>query len=74
MPIRCCAITPHALETAIVSAGSAQITNDRLVGEAGWLLFDAGSASSIRTSLDLDRHWRNARTVSSHNPVIYKAA
>ena len=21
----------------------------------------------------LDRHWRNARTVSSHNPVIYKA-
>lgn len=20
-----------------------------------------------------DRHWRNARTVSSHNPAIYKA-
>ena len=22
---------------------------------------------------DLDRHWRNARTVASHNPVAFKA-
>jgi alkylation response protein AidB-like acyl-CoA dehydrogenase len=27
----------------------------------------------IRQGKSLDRHWRNARTVSSHNPLIYKA-
>ena len=63
-----------ALDQAVIGAASAQISNTRLVGESAWLLFDAGSASSTDTALDLDRHWRNARTVSSHNPVIYKAA
>jgi len=30
-------------------------------------------ASDTRVSKALDRHWRNARTLSSHNPVVYKA-
>ena len=25
-----------------------------------------------RNAVHLDRHWRNARTLASHNPVIYK--
>ncbi|MGL6020647.1 MAG: monooxygenase, partial [Gibbsiella quercinecans] len=36
-------------------------------------LFNALGASDTRVSKALDRHWRNARTLSSHNPVIYKA-
>jgi hypothetical protein len=36
-------------------------------------LFDTGGASAIARALNLDRHWRNARTVPSHNPLAYKA-
>lgn len=35
-------------------------------------VFNALSASSTDAGLALDRHWRNARTAASHNPVIYK--
>lgn len=36
-------------------------------------IFDAGGASSIRSASHLDRHWRNLRTLFSHNPTVYKA-
>lgn len=62
-----------SLESVAVESAAAQVTNTRLAGEAGWLLFDAASASALDVDLALDRHLRNARTVSSHNPVIYKA-
>jgi alkylation response protein AidB-like acyl-CoA dehydrogenase len=32
-------------------------------------VFDVGGASSTARSRGLDRHWRNARTIASHNPV-----
>ena len=35
-------------------------------------LFEVGGASSVDTDLALDRHWRNARTIAVHNPVLYK--
>jgi alkylation response protein AidB-like acyl-CoA dehydrogenase len=35
-------------------------------------LFEVGGASITSEGLRLDRHWRNARTVSVHNPLIYK--
>lgn len=36
-------------------------------------LFEVGGASAVGTTLALDRHWRNARTIASHNPARYKA-
>lgn len=36
-------------------------------------LFDVTGASSISREKALDRHWRNARTVATHNPAIFKA-
>ena len=36
-------------------------------------LFDVGGASAATRRKNLDRHWRNARTLSSHNPASYKA-
>jgi len=45
------------------------VTN--LVLEATTLLFDALGASAARRTHGLDRLWRNARTISSHNPRIY---
>lgn len=35
-------------------------------------IFEVGGASALDESLHLDRHWRNVRTLSSHNPVIYR--
>ena len=35
-------------------------------------LFNALGASASTTEKQLDRFWRNARVVSSHNPLIYK--
>ncbi|MDH6194784.1 alkylation response protein AidB-like acyl-CoA dehydrogenase [Mycobacterium frederiksbergense] len=36
-------------------------------------VFDTLGASGVSEELGLDRHWRNARTLASHNPVLYKA-
>jgi alkylation response protein AidB-like acyl-CoA dehydrogenase len=36
-------------------------------------VFDALGASGVSEDLGLDRHWRNARTLASHNPRVYKA-
>lgn len=44
-----------------------------LVLRAATHLFDALGASATRATNALDRHWRNARTVASHNPLVYKA-
>ncbi|WP_018262095.1 acyl-CoA dehydrogenase family protein [Methylobacterium sp. WSM2598] len=43
-----------------------------LVLDATTLLFDALGASATARSLGLDRYWRNARTIASHNPRIYR--
>lgn len=36
-------------------------------------IFDALGASGVSEETALDRHWRNARTLASHNPRVYKA-
>lgn len=61
------------LTEVIVASAQTQVLNTRLAGEATWELFNAASASATNGDQALDRHWRNARTISSHNPVIYKA-
>lgn len=43
-----------------------------LVLAATTALFDALGASAVKAGLGLDRHWRNARTIASHNPRIYR--
>ncbi|MGM4893352.1 acyl-CoA dehydrogenase [Tardiphaga sp. 839_C3_N1_4] len=64
--------TKPALDAALASS-KAKIVVDELAIRSGSLLFDAGGASATKKSDNLDRHWRNARTLSSHNPVTYKA-
>ncbi|MEV6930271.1 acyl-CoA dehydrogenase family protein [Dactylosporangium sp. NPDC051485] len=41
--------------------------------QATTTVFDALGASGVSETLLLDRHWRNARTLASHNPRVYKA-
>jgi alkylation response protein AidB-like acyl-CoA dehydrogenase len=44
----------------------------RLVLEASTRLFEVGGASAVSTRAALDRHWRNVRTLASHNPVAQR--
>lgn len=58
---------------AEIETGKAQVIVSELILRAATDLFNALGASGISINKALDRHWRNARTVASHNPLIYKA-
>lgn len=51
----------------------AQVAVPGLVLQAAQTVFDLGGGSLVDGRLGLDRHWRNARTLSNHNPVHLKA-
>jgi alkylation response protein AidB-like acyl-CoA dehydrogenase len=50
-----------------------KVVVDTLALKASTLLFEVGGASATKQSAQLDRHWRNIRTLASHNPTVYKA-
>ncbi|MEV0248925.1 acyl-CoA dehydrogenase family protein [Nocardia sp. NPDC050712] len=58
--------------TAYLDTSAAQVVVIEAVLDAATRAFDAGGSSAVRNSVHLDRHWRNARTLASHNPVVYK--
>ena len=60
------------MNEAAVAAYEAQVTASEDVLAATTLIFDALGSSGVDTSIALDRHWRNARTIASHNPRVYK--
>jgi alkylation response protein AidB-like acyl-CoA dehydrogenase len=62
-----------ALADVAIEVAKAQLIAERLALSAAQRLFDTGGASATSRTLNLDRHWRNARTVASHNPLAYKA-
>lgn len=57
---------------AELQSAQAQVAAVELILRATSDLFNSLGASATRTGKQLDRHWRNARTAASHNPVIYK--
>ncbi|MBB5512555.1 alkylation response protein AidB-like acyl-CoA dehydrogenase [Neomicrococcus aestuarii] len=56
-----------------LESGQAQVVLVPLVTDAAGQIFNTLGASSTSTAKALDRYWRNARTVATHNPYIYKA-
>ncbi|TDV16245.1 acyl-CoA dehydrogenase family protein [Paraburkholderia caballeronis] len=50
-----------------------QIVIDQTL-EAATLLFETGGASATSEALRLDRYWRNARVLASHNPATLREA
>lgn len=57
---------------AELDSARGQIVIADLVLQATTQLCNALSASATSETKRLDRHWRNARTAASHNPIIYK--
>lgn len=64
---------PDLFREASLRAAKSKVVIDELALTAATRLFDVGGASAAKQSARLDRHWRNIRTISSHNPVAYKA-
>ncbi len=64
---------PSALDSSWRAVEAAQLVITTNVLDAATLVFDALGSSGTSTGIALDRHWRNARTVSSHNPRVTRA-
>lgn len=66
------ATSSEVFDRADIAVFSAQSQVIRLVLGLTTQLFEVGGASAVTEAFRLDRHWRNARTLASHNPVIYR--
>jgi alkylation response protein AidB-like acyl-CoA dehydrogenase len=62
-----------ALRVAAVEVAQAQVVASQAALRAAERLFDVGGASATGRRYNFDRHWRNARTLASHNPIPHKA-
>ena len=60
------------LEGAVATAQT-QLVVSKLALHAAQQLFEAGGASMTARTHNFDRHWRNLRTIFSHNPLLHKA-
>jgi alkylation response protein AidB-like acyl-CoA dehydrogenase len=66
--------TPETAEAAQLAAAEAKIAVDSFSYATAAKLFDVGGASATQSIYNLDRHWRNVRTISTHNPTFLKAS
>jgi alkylation response protein AidB-like acyl-CoA dehydrogenase len=60
------------LEAAAFAVAKAQTVLAPLALRGAEALFNVGGASATSRSRNFDRHWRNLRTITSHNPLFYK--
>lgn len=61
-----------AWDDAMIAAYRAQAVVPQFVLDVCTHIFDTLGASSTSTVLQLDRHWRNARTIATHDPASFK--
>lgn len=64
---------PAALHESEIAVEHAQVTVPELALGAAQDLFLTVGASATSTAKGLDRHWRNAQTVATHNPIAFRA-
>ncbi|SMO86914.1 acyl-CoA dehydrogenase family protein [Paracoccus laeviglucosivorans] len=63
----------HLLVQASINGARAQLVSGQLALEAAGKIFELGGGSATSRRFNLDRHWRNIRTVLNHNPLNHKA-
>lgn len=64
---------PDAAYRAQLAAAQAKVAVDRFSAATAARLLDVGGASATQVGYGHDRHWRNIRTISTHNPTFLKA-
>lgn len=62
----------HVID-ATLSVAAAKVLTTEVALAASTTLFELAGTSSTRIGLNLDRHWRNARTHTLHDPVRWKS-
>lgn len=65
----------HVHATAVaasIATAQAKIVSTHAALEVTKTMFDAGGAAMTTRAQNFDRHWRNARTHTTHDPVAYK--
>jgi SfnB family sulfur acquisition oxidoreductase len=65
-------IDAEASARASVAVAEAKVLTTRIALEASEKLFELAGSASTRAVHHLDRHWRNARTHTLHDPVRWK--
>lgn len=62
----------RVLVEASIGVAEAKILCNQAALRSAELLYEVGGASSTASELNFDRHWRNARTHSTHDATAYK--
>jgi SfnB family sulfur acquisition oxidoreductase len=62
----------HAAARGSIAIAQAKAFASETADEVSSALFDLTGASAVDEKYDLSRHWRNARTHASHDPVSWK--
>lgn len=65
-------VTAETSAKASVAVAEAKILTTEIALEASEKLFDLAGSSATRAAHALDRHWRNARVHTLHDPVRWK--
>jgi SfnB family sulfur acquisition oxidoreductase len=65
-------VDAQASARASVAIAEAKVLTTRIALEASEKLFELAGSSATRAAHNLDRHWRNARTHTLHDPVRWK--
>lgn len=65
--------TDDELGLASIIVAEAKIAATSASLRVSEMLFQVGGASATTRNWNFDRHWRNARTHTTHDPVAYKA-
>jgi SfnB family sulfur acquisition oxidoreductase len=66
------ALTAATAADASLAVAAARAATARAAVEAGTRLFEVAGTRSAAADLGLDRHWRNARTHTLHDPAAWK--
>ncbi|TCL71475.1 SfnB family sulfur acquisition oxidoreductase [Rhizobium sp. BK251] len=64
--------TEERIVEATLAVATAKVLTTEIAIEATNTLFELAGTSSVKLGLNLDRHWRNARTHTLHDPVRWK--
>ncbi|RUM23240.1 SfnB family sulfur acquisition oxidoreductase [Rhizobium vallis] len=64
--------TDEKVIAATLAVAAAKVLTTEVAIEAANTLFELAGTSSVQVGLNLDRHWRNARTHTLHDPVRWK--
>lgn len=64
--------TEENVVAATLAVAAAKVLTSEIALDASNALFELAGTASTSTGLNLDRHWRNARTHTLHDPVRWK--